>query len=277
MKRLLKTYLYRAFVSRRFAEQAAAAVLMSLLGAVLVSQLSVMMKSGQLPQGTLSGLRTGSCYTLGAVRFGSVMQLRLLRTKDFITGLLCTEGMLTLIAVACVRSTSGELRFGGAANAVSRGAKRSQVFAAMCVSNAAVTAALSLICVLTFAVFTQIPAAGFRGGGIADIEDVGILLRQLTELVSFAVMCTAVTLLTKKPLRSVLTLMSAVFVLPPALGYMKLMYGTDLGLPKMISYIRLLQSGLLLPGAGDGLAAAGMLLGSAAAGNLLIRRMRIEI
>ena len=250
---------------------------MTVLGAVLVQQLSVLLLSGELPKNTLSGFRTPGGYTLGAVKFGSVMQLRLLRPKDFITGLLCTEGMLIIIAVMCVQSTSDLLRYGWAANALSRGAKRSSLFAAVCISNIIRTALAAAVSLVSFVLFTKLPASGFSAGAAADMEDLGVILRQLTELSAFAAMCTAAALLLKKPLTSALTLISGVLVLPSVLSYMRVMYGTDLGLSKAVSFVRLLESGLLLPNAGDAAAAAGMLAASAVAGVFLMNKARPEL
>ncbi len=274
MKSLLKTELYRGFVSRRFIVMLISAAVMSLFGAVLVQQFSALMLSGELPKGTLSSFKTQGGYTLGMVRFGSVMQLRLLRTKDFITGLLCTEGMLILTAVMCVHNTSDLLRFGGAANAVSRGAKHGSVFLSVCISNILQTAAAALVCLVSFAAFTQLSASGFSRSGIADIEDAGIILRQFTELAAFAAMCTAVTVLLVKPLRSALTLISAVAVMPSVLSYMKIMYGTDYGISGAISFVRMLRSGMLLPNIGDVTAAALMMIVSIAAGIYFMSKAR---
>ncbi|SDA15463.1 hypothetical protein SAMN02910447_00934 [Ruminococcus sp. YE71] len=276
MKKLTKTYIYRALFSLRYAEQLIFAALMAVFGAVLAGQLSKLMLSGELPQGTLASFRTGGGYTLGVVRFGSVMQLRMMRTKDFITGLLCTEGLLSVAAVVCVKNVTDVLRYGGAANAVSRGAKRRQVFGAMCVTNIIAVLGIALVTLAAFTAASRI-TAGFKGGGIADLEDVGIILRQLVELTAFSVMCTAVAAAYGKPLRAAMTLLGAVLVLPTAFGYMRIMYGTDFGLPKVISFVRMLQSGMLLPNIGDVIAAAGMAAISVLAGITIMNRKRIDI
>jgi hypothetical protein len=236
-----------------------------------IRQLSVM--NDALPVDLFEALKTGGSINLGIARLNSLDELNMPTLNGFILNILNSYGIETIIAVSIAKLITDEYRYNGIAMYISKGFKRNDVFLSYVIIAIFHTLILSCVYVAAFAL-------GFAIAGMdtkLDFKAVfDVLIAQEFMLISFSIMTVTLSIILKKPVKTILFIFSVVFVLPTAMIYVRMLYGIDVTFEKYWLLTRLYNVGTYMPSIYDYLSAAALITASVIAGCVAMKKMRFS-